>query len=108
MNKIIASLGLLAAGFVLGGCVNVNADAGGLGDGGPRSAPPPDAASDPRSPQDLQRENSQMRTRLEELEKQNSAWDSTVQRQKKDIDDLKDQLSALKKDRDRAKKAAKG
>ncbi len=108
MNKIITFLCLLAAGFVLTGCLNVNADASGMGSGdnGSRTTPP-DPATDPRSVQDLQGENAQLRTRLADLEKQNANWDTTIQRQKKEIDDLEDQLKALKKDRDKAKKATK-
>lgn len=106
MNKIITLLCLLAAGFILGGCLNINADASGVGrgDNGSRTTPP-DPASDPRSVKDLQRENSQLRTRLADLEKQNTNWGNTIQRQKKEIDDLEDQLKALKKERDKAKKA---
>ena len=101
---------LLAAGSLLAGCVNIKADASGMGgDDGARhnSAPPPDAAADSRSIGDLQRENAQLRERLVKLEKAHDAWQAAIDRQKDEISDLKRQRDDLKKDRDRAKKALK-
>ncbi len=107
MCRIIALLCLWACGLVLAGCMNVNADGSGLGGGGGSATPPPDAASDPRSVQDLRRENAQLRARLVDLEKQYAAYETAIDRQKKEIDDLERQRDELKKERDRAKKAAK-
>jgi septal ring factor EnvC (AmiA/AmiB activator) len=108
MRNMMALLCLWAAGSLLAGCVNVQADASGFGKGdGTRytSAPPPDQASDPRSISDLQRENAQLRGRLAELEKQHAGWQSAIDRQKDRIHALQRQRDDLKKDRDRTKKA---
>jgi septal ring factor EnvC (AmiA/AmiB activator) len=107
MRKMTALLCLLAAGSLLVGCVDVKADASGLGrgDGTRYTSAPPDPASDPRSISDLQRENAQLRERLATLEKAHAGWQSAIDRQKDGIHDLKRQRDDLKKDRDRYKKA---
>jgi septal ring factor EnvC (AmiA/AmiB activator) len=108
MLKTIALICLVAAGSLLAGCIDVRADASGLGRGdqpGYTSAPPP--ASDPRSIPDLQRENAQLRDRLARLEKDHAGWQAATDRQKDEIRDLKRQRDDLKKDRDRWKKAAR-
>ena len=108
MRKMIAVVCLLAAGCLLAGCVNVKADASGMGKGGePRYSSPPPPASDPRSVSDLQRENAQLRQTLADLEKNHADWQAAIDRQKDEIRDLKRQRDELKKDRDRYKKALK-
>jgi len=110
MRKIMALLCVLAAGLLLAGCVDVKADASGLGrrDGTKyTSEPPPDPASDPRSSGHLQRENAQLRERLATLEKDHEGWQCAIDRQKDGIHDLKRQRDDLKKERDRYKKALK-
>jgi septal ring factor EnvC (AmiA/AmiB activator) len=107
MHKTIASLCLLAVASLAGGCLNVRADASGLGAGAhsPRASVPPDPASDPRGLGDLQRENAQLRSRLAELEAQHRQSQATIDAQKSEIHSLKKQRDALEKERDRYKDA---
>jgi septal ring factor EnvC (AmiA/AmiB activator) len=108
MWKMMGFVSLLTVGLLAAGCVNVKADASGLGKSSERTAaPPPNAAADSRSVADLQRENAQLRDRLNQLEKDRQAWQSTVDRQKDEIHALKQQRENLEKERDRYKKALK-
>ena len=99
---------LFACVLPLAGCININADARGLG-GRPevREAPPPDPAGDPRSVADLYRENAQLRQGLAQLERDHQAWQSAIDRQKNEKDALEKQRDDLEKQRDRAKDALK-
>jgi septal ring factor EnvC (AmiA/AmiB activator) len=106
MWKMIGFACLLAVGLLAAGCVNVKADASGLGKSD-TAAPPPNPASDSRNVPDLQRENARLRERLSQLEKDHQVWQSTLDRQKDEIHQLKEQRDDLKKDRDRYKKALK-
>jgi len=107
MRKTIALLCLLAVASLAGGCLNVRADASGLGSGGdsPRASVPPDPASDPRGLADLQRENAQLRSRLGGLEAQHRQWQAAIDARKSEIHSLKKQRDALEKERDRYKDA---
>ncbi len=110
MRTMMALLCLSAVGGLLAGCIDVKADASGFGRGDRArytSAPPPDPASDPRSVSDLQRENARLRERLAALERQHEGWQSTIDREKDGIHDLKRQRDDLKKDRDHYRKALK-
>jgi uncharacterized membrane protein YccC len=100
---------LLGAALMLTGCINIKADASGLG-GRPevRQTPPPDPAGDPRSIADLNRENARLRQDLAQLERDHQAWQAAVDRQKDEKKALEDARDDLKKQRDRAKKALKG
>jgi septal ring factor EnvC (AmiA/AmiB activator) len=110
MWKMMGLLCLLIAVLLVAGCIDVKADASGLGKSDRTeyaSSPPPNPASDPRSLQDLQRENAQLRARLTQLEKDRQVRQSAVDRQKDEIHKLKQQRDDLKKDRDHYKKALK-
>jgi len=108
MRTIATLLCLLSAGLLLTGCVDINADASGLGRGGVREPPPtPNPAGDAQRLVNLPRENIQLRQRLARLEQNHQNWGAAIDRQKDEIDALKDQRDALKKQRDRAKKALK-
>lgn len=106
MCRNITLLCLLGAGLLPAGCININADASGLG-GRPevRETPPPDPASDPRSIADLNRENAQLRQNLAKLEQDNRAWEAAVDRQENENGALEKQRDALEDQRDRAKDA---
>jgi chromosome segregation ATPase len=108
MLKIITTICLLVGGCMLAGCVDIKADASGMGKGNENSsasAPPP--ASDARSASELQRDNAQLRQQLATLEKDRVNWQQAIDRQKDEIAGLKQQRDDLKKDRDRYKKAFK-
>jgi len=106
MCRNVTLLCLLGAGLLLAGCININADASGLG-GRPevRETPPPDPASDPRSIAVLHRENTQLRQNLAQLEQDNRAWESAIDRQENEKDALEKQRDNLEDQRDRAKDA---
>jgi len=108
MCRNVTLLGLLGAALLLTGCVNINADASGLG-GRPeaRETPPPNPDADSRSPAVIQRENAQLRQSLAQLERDHQAWQSAIDRQKNEKDALENQRDDLEKQRDRAKKALK-
>jgi chromosome segregation ATPase len=109
MRRNVTLLCLLGAGLLLTGCVNINADARGLGGRQEvRETPPPDPASDPRSIAGLQRENAQLRQSLTQLERDHQAWQVAIDRQKDEKKALENQRDDLEKQRDRAKKALKG
>lgn len=106
MRTTATLLCLLLAGLLLAGCVDINADASGLGGSGVRQqAPPPDPGSDPRSVADLYRENARLRQTLAQLEKNRKGWQAAIDRQKDEIEALKDQRDDLEDQRDRAKDA---
>jgi len=109
MCRNVTLLCLLGAGLLLTGCVNIKADASGLG-GRPeaRQTPPPNPDTDPRSIADLRRENAQLRQSLAQLEQNHQAWQAQIDRQKDEKKALENQRDDLENQRDRAKKALKG
>ncbi len=108
MFRNITLLCLLGAALPLTGCININADASGLG-GRPeaRQTPPPNPDADPRSVADLNRENAQLRQSLGQLEQNHQAWQSAIDRQKDEKKALEKQRDNLEDQRDRAKDAIK-
>ena len=109
MRRNVILLCLLGAGLLLTGCININADASGLGGRQEvRETPPPDPASDPRSVAVLHRENAQLRQNLARLEQNHQAWQAAIDRQKDEKKALENQRDDLENQRDRAKKALKG
>jgi hypothetical protein len=108
MRRNVTLLCLLGAALLLTGCIDINADARGLGGRSEaRQTPPPDPASDPRGIADLYRENAQLRQSLAQLERDHQAWESAIDRQKNEKDALENQRDALEDQRDRAKDAFK-
>ncbi len=106
MCRNVTLLCLLGVALLLTGCININADARGLGGRQEvRETPPPDPASDPRSIAVLQRENAQLRQNLAQLERDNRAWESQIDRQENEKDALEKQRDNLEDQRDRAKDA---
>ena len=106
MLRITLSLSLMALLFA-GGCLNVNARGPDIDLGGGPSSSEAAAANDTRPASQIQAENSQLRARLAKLEPDYKAWVAAVDGRKAEIKDMERQLSELKKDRDRWKKAAK-
>ena len=108
MRRNTTLLCLLGAALLLTGCININADASGLG-GRPevRQTPPPDPAGDPRSITGLRRENAQLRQNLAQLEQNYKVWQAVIDRQKDEKKALENQRDDLEDQRDRAEKALK-
>lgn len=84
----------------LGGCLNVDV-----------KNPPPSRseaapAVDNRPTADIVRENAQLRNSLVKLEQDHKNWQTAVHNREAEKDQAKDQREAVKKDRDRWKKAA--
>ena len=106
MCRNVTLLCLLGAGLLLTGCININADASGMGGRQEvRETPPPDPASDPRGIAALNRENAQLRQNLAQLERDNRAWEAQIDRQENEKDALDNQRDNLEDQRDRAKDA---
>jgi hypothetical protein len=91
------------------GCADVKLDASNLFDGSADNTakPAPDPALDFRSPQQLAKENEQLRQQAAPLEKNNQNWTVAIKQRQQELRDLKHQKDDLKKQRDYYKKAAK-
>src|ERR1035437_8109325 len=106
MNKITIMLSAAVMAVLTAGCYKANVDIG--GDDRQPSSSSTAQQPDNRPAADIQRENAQLRPRLEKLEKDVKDWTAAVEGEKDQINDLKRQRKDIEKDRDRWKKAAKG
>lgn len=111
MNKntalIVTLLVVLAGLMVAGGCVNVEAKAPreiGTSSESTVATPPP---ADGRTASQLMQDNNKLRSQQATLEKQYSDWRLSLDKQKDEINALKNQRELVKKERDRYKKALK-
>jgi hypothetical protein len=110
MRTFLTILCVLSAAAMLDGCVNVDADASKFSLGGNdrhESAPPINPDSDPRSVADLRKENAQLRQRMTTLEDEHTRWQAVIDQQKQEVKFLKKDRDAVKKDRDHYKKLLK-
>jgi chromosome segregation ATPase len=107
MNRITIILSAAAMAILTAGCYKGSVDVGSDN----RQAPPPSSTAqqpDNRPAAEIQRENAQLRPRLEKFEKDFKDWTAAVESKKDEINELKRQRKDIEKDRDRWKKAAKG